>query len=153
MREKQDTEAFETFVAEVEPRLRRALVAVYGTQRGREATAAALGWAWEHWSKLENVDNQVAYLFRVGQSQIRTKKEPVVFERSSHNDPWIEPSLVPALTRLSEPQRTAVVLVHGFKWTLREVAELTSTKVSTVQTHLERGLHNLRTAMEVHDHA
>jgi DNA-directed RNA polymerase specialized sigma24 family protein len=153
MRAKQDTEAFETFVAEVEPRLRRAFVAVYGTQRGREATAAALGWAWEHWSKLENVDNQVAYLFRVGQSQIRTKKEPVVFERSSHNDPWIEPSLVPALTRLSEPQRTAVVLVHGFKWTLREVAELTSTKVSTVQTHLERGLHNLRTAMEVHDHA
>ena len=34
MRAKQDTEAFETFVAEVEPRLRRALVAVYGTQRG-----------------------------------------------------------------------------------------------------------------------
>ena len=153
MRAKQDTEAFETFVAEVEPRLRRALVAVYGLQGGREATAAALGWAWEHWSKLGMVDNRVAYLFRVGQSQMRSKKEPLIFERSSHSDPWVEPSLGPALIRLSESQRTAVVLVHGFKWTLREVAELTGTKVSTVQTHLERGLNNLRIAMEVHDHA
>jgi DNA-directed RNA polymerase specialized sigma24 family protein len=153
MRAQQETEDFETFVSEVEPRLRRALVAAYGTQKGRDATAAALGWAWEHWNKLEQVENRVAYLFRVGQSRIRSRKQPIVFERTSHSDPWVEPSLVPALIRLSEAQRTAVVLVHGFKWTLREVAELTGTKVTTVQTHLERGLHNLRIAMEVHDHA
>jgi hypothetical protein len=34
---------FETFVLEVEPRLRNALVAAYGLDLGREATSAALG--------------------------------------------------------------------------------------------------------------
>jgi len=37
--------------------------------------------------------------------------------------------------------------VHGFGWTLREVAELTGTSVSTVQNHLERGLAHLRRAL------
>ncbi len=65
----------------------------------------------------------------------------------------MEPALGPALAGLTEPQRTAVVLVHGFGWKLREVAELTGTKIPTVQRHLERGLRNLRIVMEVHDHA
>jgi hypothetical protein len=39
---------FEAFVHDVEPRLRRALVAAYGFERGREATADALSWSWEH---------------------------------------------------------------------------------------------------------
>jgi RNA polymerase sigma factor (sigma-70 family) len=60
----------------------------------------------------------------------------------------VEPALVPALKSLSARQRTAVVLVHGFGWTIREVAELTGTKVTTVQNHLERGLAKLRRALE-----
>jgi DNA-directed RNA polymerase specialized sigma24 family protein len=148
-----ESEAFERFVSEVEPRLRRALVAAYGTATGREATADALSWAWEHWNKLEGVSNPVAYLYRVGQSRMRSKKQPIVFERSNHNEPWVEPGLGPALVDLSEAQRTAVVLIYGFSWTLREVAELGGITISTVQTHLERGLRNLRAAMEVHDNA
>ncbi|MGO9343599.1 MAG: sigma factor-like helix-turn-helix DNA-binding protein [Acidimicrobiales bacterium] len=46
-----------------------------------------------------------------------------------------------------------MVLVYGLSWTLREVAELTGTRVTTVQNHLERGLRNLRASMEVTDHA
>ena len=42
---------FEAFVAKIEPDLRRALFAVLGVERGREATAEALAWAWEHWSR------------------------------------------------------------------------------------------------------
>lgn len=148
-----EAEAFETFMSQVEPRLRRALVATYGQQAGREATADAFSWAWEHWHKLEKVANPVAYLYRVGQTRMRSKKQAIVFERSIHDDPWIEPSLGAALTNLSERQRTAVVLIHGFGWTLREVAELTNTRVTTVQTHLERGLQHLRIALEVHDNA
>jgi DNA-directed RNA polymerase specialized sigma24 family protein len=144
---------FEAFVSEVEPRLRSALVASYGLEGGRDATAAALGWAWEHRSRLTQVDNKVAFLFKVGQSSTRRRKEPVIFARSDHADPWIEPGLAPALARLSERQRIAVVLVYGLSWTLREVAELTGTRVTTVQNHLERGLRNLRTSMEVTDHA
>ena len=144
---------FERFIFEVEPRLRRALIAAYGRDTGREATADALSWAWEHWSKMQGVANPVAYLYRVGQSRVRSKKRPVIFERPSHAEPWVEPSLGPALAQLSEAQRTAVVLVFGFGWTLREVGELTGIQVTTVQTHLERGLRHLRAAMEVHDNA
>jgi DNA-directed RNA polymerase specialized sigma24 family protein len=43
------TVAFSQFVTEVEPRLRRALVALRGAEAGRDATAEALAWAWEHW--------------------------------------------------------------------------------------------------------
>jgi len=60
----------------------------------------------------------------------------------------VEPALVPALKSLTDRQRAAVVLVHGFGWTIREVAELTGTKVTTVQNHLERGLGKLRRALE-----
>jgi RNA polymerase sigma factor (sigma-70 family) len=56
-------------------------------------------------------------------------------------------------TDLSEQQRTAVVLVHAYGWTLREVAELHGITVSTVQTHLERGLFKLRMALEVEERA
>jgi DNA-directed RNA polymerase specialized sigma24 family protein len=148
-----DVEAFEQLVADVEPRLRRALVAAYGSDQGREATAAALSWAWEHRHRLGRIEHKVAYLFRVGQSRIRRRLEPVVFVRPDDGDPWVEPALAPALAALSESERTAVVLVHGFAWKLREVAELTGIKVTTVQSNLERGLRKLRAAMEVQHHA
>ncbi len=67
--------------------------------------------------------------------------------------PWVEPGLPRALARLSKQQRTAVVLVHAFGWTFREVAELTGVKPTTVQNHLERGLAKLRDALEVHEDA
>jgi DNA-directed RNA polymerase specialized sigma24 family protein len=144
---------FEHFVVEVEPSLRRALVASYGFDLGREATANALGWAWEHRERLERVGNKVAYLYRVGQSSVRRRKAPVEFMPCHSDEPWFEPSLGPSLAALTDRQRTAVVLVHGFAWTLGEVAELTGTRISTVQSHLERGLRNLRIAMEVTDNA
>jgi DNA-directed RNA polymerase specialized sigma24 family protein len=144
---------FEAFVSEVEPRLSRALVAIYGFDRGREATAEALGWAWEHRDLLGKLDNKVAYLFRVGTTRTKHRKEPVLFERPEHVEPWVEPGLGAALAALPERQRVAVVLVRGFSWTLREVAELTGIRVTTVQSNLERGLQRLRAAMEVNDHA
>jgi hypothetical protein len=44
----EQADSFATFFSYVEPRLRRALVARYGHERGREATAEALTWAWQH---------------------------------------------------------------------------------------------------------
>jgi hypothetical protein len=80
-------EAFEVFVREAEPRLRRALVAAYGFEEGRDAAAEAL----------------------------------------------------------------AVVLVHGYGYTLREVSELAGIRTTTVQNHLERGLARLRASLGVTD--
>jgi RNA polymerase sigma-70 factor (ECF subfamily) len=150
---KPDPQEFEAFVGKVEPGLRRALFAVLGLDRGREATAEALAWAWEHWARIKRVENPTGYLFRVGQSRSRSRMARPVFVRDEWHDPLVEPGLGKALADLSEGQRTAVVLVYAFGWTMREVAELNGTKVTTVQTHLERGLHKLRTALEVEDHA
>jgi len=54
---------------------------------------------------------------------------------------------------LPEKQRIAVVLIHGYQWTMREVGDLLGIRVTTVQNHLERGLRSLRAAMEVTNHA
>lgn len=140
---------FPAFVAEAEPRLRRALVAAYGPERGREATAEALAYAWEHWKDLGEVQNLVGLLYRVGQSKTRQRRTRVLFAPPQHSEPWYEPTLAAALGTLTESQRSAVVLVHGFGWTMREVAECTGIKVTSVQNHLERGLRKLRTTMKV----
>jgi DNA-directed RNA polymerase specialized sigma24 family protein len=139
---------FTTFVLEHEARLRRAFVAAYGGQRGREATAESLAFAWEHWDRISKMENAPGYLFRVGGSRTRLHRSALTFMPQTHGDPIVEPALTPALKALSARQRTAVVLVHGFGWTLGEVAELMGTKVTTVQNHLERGLAKLRHALE-----
>jgi len=141
-------EAFDAFVRETEPRLRRALVARYGADRGREATAEALGWAWVHWRRVESMSNPVGYLYRVGQSRTRRRRSGYSEQPVSAPVPWIEPALDAALRDLSEQQRVAVVLVHGFGWTASEVGELLGVKTTTVQTHVERALVRLRVSLE-----
>jgi DNA-directed RNA polymerase specialized sigma24 family protein len=140
---------FEAFFAEAEPRLRRALVARYGTDRGREAAADALAWGFEHWDRLRAMDNPSGYLYRVGCSKARRRRSRVLFETDAPAELRIEPGLPAALARLSAGQRTAVVLVKGYGWELHEVAELTGTSISTVNTHVRRGLDKLRAELGV----
>ena len=59
---------FERFVAEVEPRLRRALVAAFGAAVGRQAAADALAWAWQNWERVRGFESPVGYLYRVGRT-------------------------------------------------------------------------------------
>ena len=143
-----DDGEFREFVLGAEPRLRRALVAAYGIERGREAVAEALAFAWEHWPEVIAMDNPAGYLYRVGQSRTRSRRVRPLFQRADHHEPAVEPGLPGALARLSKRQRVAVVLVHGYGWTLREVAELTGARISTVQTHAERGLRHLKDELE-----
>lgn len=146
--------SFEQFVTDVEPNLRRALVATYGAERGREAVAEALAYGWEHWSRVQQLDNPVGYLYRVGQTRTRHRRTPVIFPEPPRDmQPWVEPGLASALATLTEPQRLAVVLVDACEWTLREVAELSGIAVTTVQNHLERGRAKLRVALGVDDDA
>jgi len=140
--------AFEAFFRETEPRLRRALVAAYGPELGRDAASEALTYAWEHWERLSQMANLPGYLFRVGQTRgTRRKRQPVLHDRSSWPEYQFEPGLPAALAALSERQRLAVVLVHGYGYTLQEVAELTGLRKGSVQTHAARGLARLRAAL------
>src|ERR1044072_7564621 len=120
---------FEQFVAEVEPRLRRALVAGFGAVIGRQAAADALAWAWENWDRMREIESPIGYLYRVGRTVAvrRAARYAAVAEPLpgvSTPDDSFEPGLAPAIARLSESQRCAVVLVVGFGYPLREGAEV-----------------------------
>lgn len=146
---------FAVFVREVEPRLLQALVSAYGPRDGREATVDALSWAWEHWDRLGRIDNKLGYLYRVGQSATRrysTRAIPVPVT-ACEQVPLVDvnPELLPALSRLSEQQRTVVVLVHAFGWSQSEVAGLLDVTVSTAREHLSRALRHLRDELVVCD--
>ena len=143
--------SFSHFLRENEPKLRRALVARYGPEIGREATADAMAYAWEHWDRVSAMDNPGGYLYRVGQSKSRRFfRRRVAFPApQDHGLPWVEPALAPALAALSSRQRQAVVLVHGFGYTHAEVADLLGLSRSSIQNHVERGLAALRDRLEV----
>ncbi len=92
-------EAFEAFFAVAEPRLRRALVAAYGFDRGREAAAEALAWAWEHWSELQAKENPVGYIYRIGARRTRGRRLPTTYVPNETHEPWFEPGLAARWTR------------------------------------------------------
>ena len=140
---------FEGFLLEGEPRLRRAMVAAYGSEEGRDATAEAFAYAWEHWERVREMPNAMGYLFRVAQSSRRRRRVPVLYDVPGWPDHPFEPGLPSALAALSRRQRTVVVLVHGFGYTLHEVAELTGMRRTTVQNHSDRGLARLRAKLGV----
>jgi len=140
-------ERFSRFFGETEPKLRRALVARYGPERGREATAEALAWAWEHWAQVEPISNKLGYLYRVGQSRTRLRSRRALFEVPSADEAFVEPRLAKAVAKLPERQRVVTMLVYGAGWTHREVAEVLGISASTVNRHAERGLAALRRAI------
>jgi DNA-directed RNA polymerase specialized sigma24 family protein len=150
-----EREAFESFVERVKPGLLQALVATYGPVDGREACVDALSWSWEHWDRLAEVDHPLRYLYRVGQSATRQflpKPLPVrLADILETRFPDVEPQLLPALSRLSEQQRTVVVLVHGYGWRQAEVARLLEINPSTVRDYLNRAIDRLRNELEVSD--
>lgn len=140
---------FEAFFERIELRLRIALIAVFGQEAGRDAAAAALLYAWEHWDRVSDMDNPAGYLYRVGRSSQRRRKEPKWMAVPAATTPSVEPGLPAALGSLSEKQRIAVVLVHAYGWNRREVANLTGISLSSLDTHLSRGLRHLREALGV----
>ena len=150
--------SFKDFFGIAEPRLRHALVAAVGRERGRDATAEALAYGWEHWSDLRAMTNPVGYLCRVGRSRVRTRRHRIEFSTSAMHDvadaglsriPEFEPGLPDALAHLSERQRIAVFLVYGMDWTRQDVADLLGISVNSVGSHLDRGLAKLRKRLGV----
>ncbi len=146
--------AFEAFVGAHERPLRQALTATLGVDRGREAAADAFAYAWEHWERVAGMANPAGYLFVVGRDRhrrrFRIRHATIVFDRGpDHPDPWCEPALATQLARLSDRERSAVLLVNGFDWSLAEVAELLGASKSTVQSRVERGMAKLRAGMGV----
>ncbi len=146
------TRSFTSFVEQAEPRLRRALVTAVGEDLAADVLVEALTYGWQHWERIEQMDNPSGYLYRVARTRASHLKgrKPVRLPSVQEGDtPWIEPGLPAALSRLAERQRVAVVLVHCFQYTHAEAAEVLGISRSSVQNHVERGMRKLRRAMGV----
>jgi DNA-directed RNA polymerase specialized sigma24 family protein len=144
-------EWFQVFSANHQLRLRVGLVSAFGPEIGEESAADAVVYAWEHRERLAMMANPVGYLFRVGQSAARHHRRrwrgvelPSV---SIALEPQVDVELPRALAKLSQRQRLAVVLVHVSGWTLEEAAVAMDIDVSSVRTHIARGLSRLRTLL------
>ena len=148
LRDQKASDAYSTFVRGVEPGLRRALTAGFGLDVGREAAAEALGYGWRNWDRVQQMSNPSGYLFRVGQSAarrlVKPDRSPVHASVAVYDEPWVEPGLEAAWSSLSERQRTVAGLVHGYGWSLSEVADLLGISKSAVQIHERRAMKKLR---------
>jgi DNA-directed RNA polymerase specialized sigma24 family protein len=141
-----DTTSVDSFVEwarTTEPRLRQAFTALLGVDGGLDATADALMLAWERWPEVSAMENPAGYVYTAARNLSRRRSRRMV--------PFTPvPELPSALARLSEQQRIVVVLLHGYEWTMSEVAELLGVSKSTIQNHAERGLAALQKRLGVH---
>lgn len=145
-------DAFTEWAHQAEPRLRHALTALLGVDAGREATVDALTWAWERWAQVSAKPNPVGYVYGVGRNLGRRRtgrRRPLFIAVPEQRLPWVEPGLPDALAALSERQRVVVSLLHGYEWTMSEVAEVLGLSKSSVQNHSERGMAALRKELGV----
>ncbi len=145
-------DSFTEFVAELEPRLRRALTATFGIEAGRDAAAEALVYAWRHWDRVKSLENPAGYLYRVGRDRGRKVSRDVLvadLDGVVETLPWVEPGLPAALLGLRDQQRIVVTLIHGYEWSYGEVAELLGVAKGTVQTHEKRAMAKLRDRLGV----
>ncbi len=147
-------DSVEAFVRKAEPLLRRALVARFGADQGREATADVLAWLIPRWSRIAGMSNPTGYAYRVAVNRTRRRlgRRRVLFPSVPADvELWVEPALPKALAALTPRQREVVVLVHGYGLTHREAADLLGISSSTIQNHVERGLAKLRANLGVPD--
>jgi DNA-directed RNA polymerase specialized sigma24 family protein len=144
--------SFTEWATEAEPKIRQSLTAAFGVQVGKDAAADALALAWERWDRVSVMDNPVGYVYGIGRNKARrmkTPRQPMFVEVPEQLLPNVEPGLPAAVADLPEHQRITVTLLHGYGWTMSEVAELLGTKKTTVQNHAERGLTKLRNTLGV----
>ena len=144
-----DQDEFEQFVIRTEPRLRRAFAGCLARDAVPDALAEAFAYAWEHRDRVMRMEHPTGYLFRVGRSKARTRKQGFLRWSSTNAIPDVEPGLVGALTTLSPAQFQAVWLVHACGWTYLETAEALRMSASTVGSHVSRALGHLREQLGV----
>lgn len=146
------TPSFTGRATEAEPKIRQSLTAAFGVQVGKDAAADAMAVAWERWERVAVMENPVGYVYGIGRNKARRMKKrrrPMFVEVPEQLLPNVEPGLPAAVAALPEQQRITVTLLHGYGWTMTEVADLLGTKKTTVQNHAERGLAKLRDALGV----
>lgn len=143
--------AFTEFARRIEPRLRYALAGCLDADLARDATQEALVYAWNHWNKIERLENPGGYLYTLAKrwGWKQQKRPSTLPDLGVVDSSPTEPGLPQALRHLSPMQRQAVYLVEGLGMTQQEVADLLGVGRTTIQTHLDRALSHLREELGV----
>lgn len=98
--------------------------------------------------------NPLGYLFRVGQSSLRRERRIRARRGQLRVEPFVESAapldadLFAGLRRLTADQRTAVVLVHMYGFSYRDVADVMDASEAAVTNYVHRGLRRLRLMLE-----
>lgn len=143
------TDDFERFVNRIEPQLRRAFAGHFRSTDVADAVSEALAYAWQHRLRVMSMTNPVGYLYRVGQSKQRQRKQGFLQWHADNEHPDFEPGLVHALALLAPRQSVAVWLVVGCGLSHSEAGTAMGIRPSTVATHVQRGLDSLRSTLGV----
>lgn len=143
--------SFEEFFAVAEPRLRRAYAPRLPRDRVADAVAVALEFAWQNWDRVSAMESPTAYLYRVGLSKSRVRRQGFLPTPPTPDTASFEPKLIEGLRRLPRRQREVVWLVDGCGWTHREVGEALHVSESAVRTHRVRALEQLRRTMNAQE--
>jgi len=151
-----DRAAAAALLERVGPIVRRALVARYGSEAGADAAAEAVAWGWEHGDVLTTMTNPGGYLYRVGQSAAkrarrRVSRSAFPVEPVWHDAPDLPGDVFDALFRLTPDQRVAVLLVHGYRFSYRETADVMEVTEDAVRNYVHRGMRRLRAELEPYD--
>ena len=94
-------DAFDRFVREEEPGLRRALTGHLGREQVPDALAEAFAYAWQHRERVMQMENPSGYLYRVAQSKSRTRRQGWLEWSGDHELPDVEPGLAGALSAIT----------------------------------------------------
>ena len=144
-------QTFEELIVDARSQLRRAYAGHLAPDVIPDAVAEAEAWAWENRRRLNRIANPVGYLYRVGQSRIRSRKQGFVPWDDDGQAPMVEPGLPRALSKLPAQQASAIWLVKACGWTNVQAAEALEVSASTVATHVSRGMASLRAELGVDD--
>ena len=146
--------AVERVLVALERTVRRALVARHGLDVGSDAASEAMAWAVQHRQRVMTMDNPAGYLYRVGQTAARRHRRWSVRQPQLAVEPPFSDDAEPfdgdvfaALAGLRHDQRVAVVLVHCYAYSYREVALLLGASEAAVTNHVHRGLARLRSLL------
>jgi RNA polymerase sigma factor (sigma-70 family) len=147
--------SFEEFFAEHHDRLYRALYFVSGSRAdAEELMQEAFLKLWERWDKIDQIDDPVAYLFRVALNGLRMrirharsiagKLLPPVETRDPYDDIDVHEDVRTMLLALPPRQRAAIVLTDIFDYDSEQAGHILGIRPTTVRVLASKGRAALR---------
>lgn len=148
---------FDTFVARVEPLVRRSLIAMHGPGDGRIAAIDALAWAWRHWDRAAEMRSPAARLARIGVIVARGRrgggaladKRPIELSQEELTRAFSDsfgPDAASDLAGMSAQDRVALLLMQGWATPVSHVAQVLRSSRSSARRHGGRGAAGFRSA-------